>query len=53
MSIEEAKEILGKLDESHNYFNRLPGDETVILDGWFTADELEALALWMRVGFNW
>lgn len=50
-----VKEILkdaicedGKLHDMGWYLNWCPGMETATLDGEFTADDLEAIACWMR-----
>jgi hypothetical protein len=56
MTREEAKQVLGAMVQSDgslmavrgHYVHWLPGDPTAILDDVFTADELEAIAVWMR-----
>lgn len=60
MDEEKAKEILGNVievdgglhslcsGEHFAYTNWFKGDETATLDGEFTADQLEAIAWWIR-----
>jgi hypothetical protein len=58
MDIKKAKEILtasnlkefsqGRLHDVSWYLHAVAGDERATLDGDFTADELEAIAAWMR-----
>jgi hypothetical protein len=55
MNEEKARKILndaieenGDLGNGFQYVEWSVGDKDVILDGWFTADELEAIAWWMR-----
>ena len=45
MNLEQAKAILARTDE---YVAHVPGQTTACLDGRFTADQLEATAVWMR-----
>lgn len=49
MTNDEARRIVELIlaDDSHDYVGRL-GENLVALDGDFTADELEAIAIWMR-----
>lgn len=55
MDLTEASNILGNTIQSDNNLYNLrgyvswdKGDETITLDGQFTADELEAMAIWIR-----
>jgi hypothetical protein len=55
MNDPEARELLGDAIKSDNGLHSLgwylawtPGDKAAVLDGQFTADELEAIAWWMR-----
>ena len=55
MTLEQAREILGEEIRKDNsllneggYLNWPCGDARANLDGDFTADELEAIAVWMR-----
>ena len=63
MTLEEAKKILepvleanGRLswsleknvDYQFGFVSYFPGDDSAALDGTFTADELEAIAVYMR-----
>lgn len=55
MTLEEAKALLGDavkpdggLYDSVHYLAWTPGDDTACLDAYFTADELEAIAVVMR-----
>lgn len=54
MDEERARQILGsKIDakglfDSGQYVSWILGSEQVVLDAEFTADELEAIAWWMR-----
>lgn len=58
MTLEEAKEILKdyyedgdlvwKSDKCLEYLDYIKGDDSSCLDGNFTADELEAIAIIMR-----
>jgi hypothetical protein len=55
MNEEKAREILGpdigadgSLFGGENYLHWSPGEQSATLDGSFTADDLEAIAWWMR-----
>ena len=55
MKEKRAREILGEwiepsddLYDLHQYLNWEIGDSNATLDGLFNADELEAIAWWMR-----
>jgi hypothetical protein len=55
MNEERAREILkdhirtnGELGSDERYVSWGLGNQTVTLDDYFTADELEAIAWWMR-----
>lgn len=57
MNEQRAREILksaikpsGALLDRVAYMSWEPGDSDVVLDGQFTAEELEAIAFWMRRG---
>lgn len=49
MTVEEARKII---DEANGYVDFIPSSKEAeaCVDGWFTADELEAIAVLMRVG---
>jgi hypothetical protein len=54
MTIEEAKLQVDKIEERGEYFD-IPswrGRQLATLDGHFTADDLEAIAIVMRATFN-
>lgn len=55
MTIEEARTILGEkikednsLDDLSQYLSWNVNSKEACLDAYFTADELEAIAVWMR-----
>jgi hypothetical protein len=55
MNEERAREILknhirpnGGLRPDNRYISWQPGEITITLDDYYTADELEAIAWWMR-----
>lgn len=55
MTLEEARRLLGddirehgRLYNTSRYLSFIPGEKTACLDSDFTADELEAIAVWMR-----
>jgi len=55
MNEQQAREILGDYDKHEGWFTNiseyvewLPQNEKAALDGEFTADQLEAIAFWMR-----
>ena len=55
MTLDEAKALLGDTVQSDGrlydqgwYCRFTPGDRTAILDGDFDADDLEAIAIYMR-----
>lgn len=57
MTLERAKAVLaddvqddGSLHNGSRYLNWEVGDSTACLDAHFTADELEAIVVWMRAG---
>jgi hypothetical protein len=54
MTLDEAKKIYKAM--TPQYVSIEDGDKTVLLDGHFTADELEAIAVLMRegkIGIDW
>lgn len=58
MDLTEAVDILGSTIQSDNHlYDRMnytsweKRDKTITLDGEFSADELEAMAIWMRAHY--
>lgn len=49
MTLEEAKAIMAQLEKTGEYFDLdQNSDGQIVLDGHFTADQLEAMAIVMR-----